>query len=262
VIPLFDALAHPTVSGHWLETDRDARAATLIASMNAHGYAMACAVGLADVGDYTHEGFAAMCRQHAQLVPFAGIDPRASDLAAQLDTVRELGFRGIKLHPRFGRFALDDEAFVAALTGARDRDLVVMLCTYLHGPIASYPDRDPLYALVASLKRVPDVRMILLHGGDVELLRWAQLARHDEHLLLDVSFTLMKYRGSSLDADLRYLFSGFHRRVCLGVDHPEYDHAAVRERFETLTDGLGDEPRRDVAYRSLARFLRIDHAWE
>jgi predicted TIM-barrel fold metal-dependent hydrolase len=262
VIPIFDALSHPTVSGRWLDSAHDARIEPLLSAMKGAGYGMACAVGLAGVGDYTHEGFAAMCRPHAELVPIAGIDPRAPDLELQLDAVRELGFRGIKLHPRFSKFALDDESFVSALAGARDRDLVVMLCTYAHGAIASYPVRDPLYALVSSLKRVPGVRLVLLHGGDVDLMRWAQLARHEEHLLLDVSYTMMKYRGSSLDADLRFLLSSFHRRVCVGVDHPEYDHASVRERFEELTDGFDGDARRDVGYRSLARFLRVDAAWE
>jgi predicted TIM-barrel fold metal-dependent hydrolase len=266
VIPLFDSLAHPTVSGRWesrlFSAPHDARVETLIASMRAAGFRRACAVGMAGVGGYEHEAFAALCRPFPELVPFAGIDPMAADPLRELDTVRELGFRGIKLHPRLSGFALDDDAFVATLAGARDRDLVVMLCTYLHAPIPAYPSEDPLYALARALKRAPGVRIVLLHGGDVDLLRWAQLARHDEHLLLDLSFTMMKYRGSSIDADLRYLFGAFHRRVCIGVDHPEYGHDAVRVRFEELAAGLGDEPRRDVAYRSLSRFLGIDPAWE
>lgn len=261
MIPLFDSLTHPTVDGGWLATSRDARVAPLLEALRASGFAKACAVGLAGTNGYDHAAFAALCRPHEALVPVAGIDPRAPDLLAQLDAVRDLGFRAIKLHPRLSGFALDDAALETALAGARDRELPVMLCTYLHAPIERYPASDPLYALAATLKRVPGVRMILVHGGDVDLLRWAQLARHDERLLLDVSYTMMKYEGSSLDADLRYLFSSFHRRICIGSDHPEWPHAQVRERFERLTTGLSDEARSDAGHRSLARFLGIDDAW-
>jgi predicted TIM-barrel fold metal-dependent hydrolase len=261
VIPLFDSLTHPTVDGRWLTSSHDARVEPLVGALRANGFGMACAVGLAGTDGYDHERFAALCRPYEELVPVAGIDPHAADLEAQLDGVRELGFRAVKLHPRISRFTLGDEAFVAALAGAARRELVVMLCTYLHGPLDRYPERDPLYALVGALKRVPAARVVLLHGGDVELLRWAQLVRHEERLLLDLSFTLMKYAGSSLDADLRYLFSSFHRRICIGSDHPEWPHAKVRERFEALTDGLPDEARADAGHRSLARFLGIDAAW-
>jgi predicted TIM-barrel fold metal-dependent hydrolase len=261
VIPLFDSLTHPTVDGRWLGSSHDARVEPLVAALRANGFGMACAVGLAGTNAYEHERFAALCQPYAELVPVAGIDPHAADLEAQLDAVRELGFRAIKLHPRISGFSFDDAAFVATLEGAQRRELVVMLCTYLHAPLARYPERDPLYALVRALKRVPNVRVVLLHGGDVELLRWAQLVRHEERLLLDLSFTMMKYEGSSLDADLRYLFSSFHRRVCIGSDHPEWPHAKVRERFEALTTGLFEEARGDAGHRSLARFLGVDAAW-
>jgi predicted TIM-barrel fold metal-dependent hydrolase len=259
---LFDSLTHPTIDGGWLSTDRDARVEPLLAALRENGFGRACAVGLPGVNGYDHAAFAALCRPHEELVPVAGVDPHAPDIAAQFDAIRELGYRAVKLHPRLSSFRLDDDVFVAALQAARDRDLVVFLCTYLHTSIPAYPPHDPIYALVRSLQSAPGVRVVLLHGGDVDLLRWAQVARHDEHLLLDVSYTLMKYPGSSLDADLRYLFSHFHRRTCIGSDHPEWPHDRVRARFDELTAGLSDEAQADVGHRSLSRFLGLDPAWE
>ena len=62
--------------------------------------------------------------------------------------------------------------------------------------------------------------MVLLHGGDVQLLRYAELVRFNANLILDLSLTIMKYAGSSLDADLSFLFREFDRRICIGSDHP------------------------------------------
>jgi predicted TIM-barrel fold metal-dependent hydrolase len=189
---LFDSLAHPTLSGRWPNSNRDARVGTLVASIRNNGFGRACAVGLAGIEGYAHADFAAMCSPYPELVPIAGINPRAEDLDAELDIVASLGFRGIKLHPRNSGVALRDPSFSRVFRGAAMRNLVVFLCTYFHADVQVYPRHDPLYDLVATLQDAGACRLVLVHGGDVELMRYAQLARHSPNLLLDVSHTMMK----------------------------------------------------------------------
>src|SRR4029079_13542395 len=140
-----------------------------------------------------------------------------------------LGYRAVKVHPRFSSFeptaALLGEVFQAATV----RGLVVFYCTFLRAPIERYPSTDPLYTLVGGLRRSPGSKVVLVHGGDVQALRSAELVHYTPSLLLDLSYTLLKYRGSSLDADMHYLFRALDRRLCLGVDHPEFPHRALRE---------------------------------
>ena len=274
VTALFDSLAHPTISGRWLTGGWEQRAARpsraaphgvsydasieiLVQAMERSGFAMACAVGLAGIENYDHRRFADLCRPFPQLIPIAGVNPTSDGLETELDLVASLQFRGIKLHPRISSFSLYDTALSNALQAAASRDLVVFLCTYAHSPAGAYPQRDPLYGLARAVNAVPHAKIILLHGGDIELMRYSQLARHSPNLLLDVSFTMMKYRGSSLDLDLKYLFKHFNKRLCIGVDYPEYSHAEVRDRFEDLAQGLTEEERHSVGYRNLASFLAI-----
>ncbi|MAY62247.1 MAG: hypothetical protein CML29_08545 [Rhizobiales bacterium] len=253
---LFDSLSHPTLTGQWFARDLDATWPTLVKGMREGGFSRACAVGLAGVEGYEHEAFVEACRPHPELVPIAGIDPRG-DLASELRRVKDLGFAGIKLHPRLSGFTLGDDCLADAFRAAREVDLPVFLCTYCHGPVERAPLEDPLYGLARALRAVPDVRLLLLHGGDVELMRYMQLVRHSPNILIDLSFTMMKYPGSSLDLDLAYLMRGFNRRTCFGVDHPEYTHADVRARFDELSAGLSAEERENVGFRNLARFLRL-----
>src|SRR5205085_2428141 len=100
-----------------------------------------------------------------------------------------------------------------------------------HSPVSNYPEKDPLYSLVSILKQVPEARVVLLHGGDVRLLQYSELVRFNPSLLLDLSQTLMKYPGSSIDMDLRFLFQSFDRRICIGSDFPEYSLRDVKGRF-------------------------------
>lgn len=258
-IDLFDSLSHPTLSGDWFGRGLDASFETLARDMLDASFARACAVGLAGHEGYEHAAFAARCRPFPQLVPIAGVAPKpAPEIDHELDMVRDLGFRGIKLHPRISRFAYDDPCVMDTLNAATRRGLPVFLCTYFHADIALYPDVDPLYAVARALKSAPQTRLVLLHGGTVEVMRWMQFARHAPNILLDISFTLMRYRGSSVDADLGWLFHGFHDRTCIGTDHPECRHADVRDRFQELAASATPEAERKIGGLNLARFLGVD----
>jgi predicted TIM-barrel fold metal-dependent hydrolase len=188
-------------------------------------------------------------------VPIAGLDPSAAQLERELARIAALGFRGVKVHPRLARWTPTADGLGSLFRAAAANGLPVLYCTYRHAPIASYPGEDPFYVLVRALQCAPGARVILMHGGDVELLRYAELVRFNENLLLDLSFTMLKYRGSSLDADLAFLLSRFDRRICVGTDHPELGHEELRERFDELTAGLEREKVENAAFRNIQAFL-------
>lgn len=256
-IPIFDSLTHPTLTGAWLGSEHDASFDTLAADMKRWGFSGACAVGLAGVEDYAHEAFLDACRPHGALVPIAGVDPTVEALGDEIETVKELGYHGIKIHPRLSSWMPSDETLGEVFRIAHANELPVLYCTYRHAPAPSYPTEDPFFVLVRALQRAPEARVMLMHGGDVQLLRYSELVRFNESLLLDLSFTMMKYRGSSLDADLAYLFRKFDRRICIGTDHPEFSHEDLRERFDHLIAGLPREKAENIASKNVKTFLGI-----
>ena len=258
-VALFDSLAHPTLSGDWCGRGIDASFSSLVRDLRAAGFRRACAVGIAGKEGYDHAAFARSCKEFEELVPIAGVAPKeAQVIDRELDMVRELGFHGIKIHPRCSKIGYDDPRLVDTFQAAARRNLVVFLCTYFHAAIDRYPSGDPLYSVVEIMKAAPDTRLVLLHGGTVELMRWMQFARHTPNILLDISLTLMRYRGSSLDRDLAWLFDGFHDRTCFGTDHPEYTHVDVRRRFEEIAGRASADTVRKIGGLNLARFLGVD----
>ena len=89
------------------------------------------------------------------------------------------------------------------------------------------------------------------------LIRYMELVRFNENLLLDLSLTIMKYKGSSIDLDIRYLFTNFDRRICIGTDHPEYTHLDVRKRFEYFGQDVAINKLENIAFLNLTKFLNI-----
>ena len=56
---------------------------------------------------------------------------------------------------------------------------------------------------------------------------------------------------------LRLLLSHFDGRVCIGTDHAEYDHWAVRSRFEERSRGLPVEKVENVALPNIVGHLGL-----
>jgi predicted TIM-barrel fold metal-dependent hydrolase len=259
MIPIFDSLAHPTLSGSWLHSGKDARFATLAASLEGAGYLGAAAVGIWGVEGYRDETFIEQCRRHRTLVPVAGFNPgHKGSLTTEMQRLRALGYKAIKLHPRYTGLELAGPKLGQTLAAAAENDLLVFFCTYQHCAIERYPSEDPFFSLVRALKAAPEAKVVLVHGGDVELLRYAELVRFNPNLILDISLTIMKYAGSSLDADLSFLFRGFDRRICIGSDYPEYSHRELRTRFEDLAAGIASDKAENNAFRNIAMFMDRD----
>ncbi len=259
MLPLLDSLAHPTLSGSWLGRPLDARFQTLVQVLNSADYMGACAIGLDGIEGYTHEAFIQHCRQYPGLIPIAGFNPGQDASPEAMLALRNMGFRGVKIHPRFSGLTRSLDTLGPALRAAGEADLTVFFCTYMHGPLPSHPTRDPFLSLVELLREAPETRVILVHGGDVEVMRYAELVRFNSNLLLDLSLTLMKYEGSSVDLDLAFLFRHFDRRICIGTDWPEYGPDQLRVRFDHFACDLPEEKRHNIAYRNLMDFLGLDN---
>lgn len=255
---LLDSLAHPTISGSWLDCQEPADFEHLSTQLERADFVGACAIGLDGVEGYSHETFAERCRAHPQLIPVAGFNPERDSTLAAMMKLKRLGFRGIKIHPRFSKLTRSMHTLVPVFRNAAQADLPVFLCTYFHCSIHHYPLQDPFTSLVGLLADSPETRVVLVHGGDVQLMRYAELVRFNDNLLLDLSLTIMKYQGSSIDLDLQFLFHSFDRRICVGTDWPEYSPEQLRKRFESFSAGLTDEKKRNIAHRNLLTFLGVD----
>ena len=257
MLPILDSLTHPTVSGTWLGRSVRADFARLKRQLDQAGFMGACAIGLDGVEGYSHEAFIRECSQIHGLIPIAGFNPRNDASKEAMLRLRNQGFRGIKIHPRFSGLTQSLNRLGPALRAAGEADLTVFFCTYMHCSLPSYPTRDPFFSLVELLQHAPNTRVVLVHGGDVQIMRYAELVRFNPKLLLDLSLTMMKYEGSSVDLDLAFLFRHFDRRICIGTDWPEYQPEQLRTRFQLFVGELPREKQENIAYRNLLSFLGL-----
>jgi predicted TIM-barrel fold metal-dependent hydrolase len=218
------------------------------------GY-QALAIGLPGVGNYEHRAFKRECDtwDFEGIAAITTVEP--GELEGEFETITHLGFRGVKVHPRLlGKNAnLDYLSRIFAL--CNQFNLVCLLCTYEADKPGRLPSRDPFYQLCDSLNEVPDVRLILMHGGGSRIMQYAGLARHSDCILLDLSFTLTDTLTNSLQPQIRDLFERLDQRICIGTDSPENSVTQVLEKINEVALGLNSSKLRNILSNNLHRFF-------
>ncbi len=248
-IPLFDSNAHPDA----VKDPSDDSYADYVNCARDAGFVGACAVGLPGTDPVQHLHH---CREAGFLTPVAPWQASGTRrLGRAVRTLSALGYRALKVHPRWGGPTVGSREFRQLLRCADDLDMVVFLCTYPFGSAKLGLGDRLLHDLDSAIAAAPNTRLVLLHGGAIDLLRWIEFCRANEHLLLDLSHTLVKYAGSSLDDDLAFAFANFDRRICVGTDHPYYSIDDVVCRLELFLGDIPEHKRQNILRRNIEDYL-------
>lgn len=254
---LFDSLTHVTRDGSWLgERLHDASLDRLLTQMHAASVARACLVSIADHGDndFTLE----VAQRHPdRFVPIGGINPRVLPTQRRVEAVvaqlARQGFAGIKLHPRLNGYDPLDAKCIAAIDAAGQHGLVVFLDTlFRQRGLATRHAPDIVDQIAASC---PDTRILLLHATGPTMLELYEIVRANPNLMLDVSFSIMRYAGSRIDDDMHHLFATTDQLITIGSDFPEYSPIAVASRFMQLSAGIEQHRIDNITCGNLTRLF-------
>lgn len=253
--PYFDSCTHPTLNGEWTRGRKGMIFQELASTkVNIPGY-NALAIGLPGVGDYEHQAFKRECDTWG----FEGIAAVTTvadgQLEREFDTIVDLGFRGVKVHPRLLTRNTDLSYLGKIFSLCHKNGLVCLLCTYESDQPGRLPSHDPFYQVCDALNEVPETRLILMHGGGPRLLQFAGLARHSESILLDLSFTIVDYMTVSLRPLVRELFLNLDRRLCVGTDSPEFKATDVLQTVREIAIGVDTTKVHNVLAGNLHRFF-------
>jgi hypothetical protein len=150
----------------------DENTAALVELLRSHGVVQAWAgsfdgVFHKDIGA-VNAGLAEACRADGQglLVPFGSVNPKLPDWEEELRRcAEEYGMPGIRLHPNYHCYTLDDPVFARLLELAANRGMIVQLVTWMEdtrhqNPLMPVPEVD-LAPLTEIIGRFPGLQLVL-----------------------------------------------------------------------------------------------------
>lgn len=165
-------------------------------------------------------------QEYPCIFPFGTFHPDFTDWEKELQKLKLAGIKGIKLHPDFQGFHLDDPRLEPIFEEIGDRFLLM-----IHIGDRLPPEKNPSspHKLAALLKNFPRLRVIAAHLGGY--LHWQYVVENlaGKDLYLDTSSSLMAISD-------RHLFDilDHHPRdkILFGSDYPLFDPLEEIQRLK------------------------------
>ncbi|MDD4316622.1 MAG: amidohydrolase family protein [Clostridia bacterium] len=191
---------------------------------------------------------AAEIKSHKEFIGYATLHPDMTEEEAfiEVERIKKLGLKGIKLHADFQRFDIDEpraENLYRAINGT----LPVLFHTGDDRFDYSSPER-----LARAAKKFPNMLCIAAHFGGY--CRWSEIDAYDglDNVYFDTCSSLFKLPDLMAKDIMNHLG---HDRFMFGCDFPMWRHKEEVERFLKLQ--LGDAINENVLANNAVRILGI-----
>lgn len=165
-----------------------------------------------------------------RIIPLPSVHPKAVDLTEQLNTIAAEGFIGIKLHPYYQDFFIDDEKLDAMYSALVDNDLLVVMHT---GFDIAFPRMELCNParIVKIVEKFPDLKLVTTHLG-----AWDQWEEVRELLIGKPIFMELSYALDFLEPEIAKKMIMDHpaEYLLFGSDSPWSDQLNTLELLTAL----------------------------
>lgn len=184
--------------------------------------------------------------QNDCLIPFGTVHAAMDSPPDEAERVLSLGAKGIKMHPDFQEFDIDDPRLFPLYEALRGRASVMF-----HVGDKRYTHSHP-----AKVRRIlelfPGLDVIAAHFGGYSMYETAQALLQDTNCVMDISSSMMFMEPGVPE---KYINAYGAERIAYGTDYPVFDPIKEVERFLQLD--LTDDQKEQIAYKTARRILNL-----
>ena len=254
---IFDTNVHLTLSDKWsnnkfsIKNNLRKNFDKIYKSYGLKGYAC---VGISNLEKYNHEQYIKKFRnKNVFIVPALNPNNKIND---QLKLFEKYKCKAVTIHPRSVNKNLSDLNLDKIFYLCNKKKLRIFICTYSNDIPKNFCTSDPKYVFAQAYKKYSNLKILLMHGGCERILEYSELVRFSKNILLDLSLTIMKYKNSSVDHDIKYLFQNFDQKITLGSDYPEVNYKEFINRIKFFSKGLTKNKRDNIYFKNFQDFMK------
>ena len=185
-------------------------------------------------------------QRHPEFIGFMTLhnEMEEADIEKEVELAVSRGMKGVKLHPDFQKFNIDDAENIYRVTSGK-------LPILFHMGDTRYDYSSP-NRLEKMAKKFPDQVFIGAHFGGYSVWDRVGCLKDLPNVWFDTCSSLA-FLEKSRAADLIHSFG--YERYLFGTDFPMWDHKEELERFLALP--LTEEEREAILYNNAARLLGV-----
>ncbi|MCK5558731.1 MAG: amidohydrolase family protein, partial [Candidatus Hydrogenedentes bacterium] len=196
-----------------------------------------------------------IAKEHAhRLFPLCSVHPHDRNPENWIRRIAEEGIGGVKLHPMYQDFSIDDERLWCIYEAIAEHDLLLeMHCGRDIGfPNDPVPDRASPQRVAAILRRFSGLKMLCTHMGGWQM--WDQVETHllGKDVYLGTSFALNHMTPERFRKMVQVHGA---EKICFGSDWPWNDQDSELGRIEQ--SGLGKNTIRQLRTANAAQLLGL-----
>lgn len=187
-----------------------------------------------------------------KLISFGGIHPKCEDIDGKMVYLKELGIKGVKIHPDYQDTFIDDDGYIEILQCAKKYDLIVVTHAGVDDGYIDQPIKCPPERVLKVIEKVNHDKFVLAHYGGHK--QWEQvfelLAGKDVYF--DTAYTLHEI-NENLFKDI--LNKHGEDKVLFATDCPWRDIKTDAEILKSYN--LGKETEDKIFYKNALKLLNM-----
>jgi hypothetical protein len=184
-----------------------------------------------------------------RIIPFPSFHPYDPEFNERIDAIKHEGFKGIKFHPYYQNFTIDEDKLFPVYEKICAANLILVMHTGFDFAFPRIRIADP-EKIITVLKKVPALKMVTTHLGAWE--QWEEVERFllGKQIYMEISFSL-----EFLDAEAAGSIFENHppEYILFGTDSPWTDQQKTLSLLRGLQ--LGEEKEELILWKNAVNLL-------
>ncbi len=189
------------------------------------------------------------------IISFGGIHPDNDNIEEKLSFIKDLGLKGIKLHPDYQNTYINDEKYIKILRCCEELGLITVIHSGydVMSPDDKHCSIDRALDMLTKVTGGHDNKIVLAHMGDMKDLEYSLEKLCGKNVYLDTSYMFNKCEPSLL---IKMFEKHSFDKILFASDSPWGNQKAFLETLKKLD--ISDENREKIAYKNAERLLALN----